>query len=91
VGREGVRVVCLQPHAIPESVATSHLRDVFGSVAQHSGTTVEAWLSTLADSALLGRLPTLDQVVDFATFAASDRAGAMTGAIANITSGVLVD
>jgi hypothetical protein len=30
-------------------------------------------------------------VADFATFAASDRASAMTGAIANLTCGSLVD
>jgi 3-oxoacyl-[acyl-carrier protein] reductase len=40
---------------------------------------------------LLGRFPTLAEVADFAAFAASDRAGAMTGAIANLTCGSLVD
>jgi len=40
---------------------------------------------------LLGRFPTLAHVADYAAFAASDRAGAMTGAIANLTCGSLVD
>ena len=40
---------------------------------------------------LLGRFPTLKQVADYAAFAASDRAGALTGAIANLSSGSLVD
>jgi NAD(P)-dependent dehydrogenase (short-subunit alcohol dehydrogenase family) len=40
---------------------------------------------------LLGRFPTLDEVANFAAFAASDRASAMTGAIANLTCGSLVD
>jgi hypothetical protein len=37
---------------------------------------------------LLQRLPTLAEVV---AFVASDRAGAMTGAIVNLTCGSLVD
>jgi 3-oxoacyl-[acyl-carrier protein] reductase len=40
---------------------------------------------------LLGRLPTFTEVASFAAFVASDRAGAMTGAIANLTCGSLVD
>ena len=40
---------------------------------------------------LLGRLPHLAEVAEFAAFAASDRAGAMTGAIANLTCGSMVD
>lgn len=34
---------------------------------------------------------TLAEVASFAVFAASDRAGALTGAIANLTCGSLVD
>ena len=49
----------------------------------------------LADRArtgtLLGRFPTLTEVAEYAAFAASDRAAAMTGAIANLTCGSLVD
>ena len=40
---------------------------------------------------LLQRLPTLGEVADFAAFVASDGAGAMTGAIVNLTCGSLVD
>jgi 3-oxoacyl-[acyl-carrier protein] reductase len=40
---------------------------------------------------LLGRFPTLAEVADCADFVASDRAGAMTAAIANLTCGSLVD
>ncbi len=56
-----------------------------------SGLSMEAWLSGLAGTTLLGRLPTLEEVADYAAFVASDRASAMTGAIANLTSGALVD
>ena len=82
---------CLRPHAIPKSVATSHTRQLFTGMAGLSGLTMEAWLSGLAGTTLLGRLPTLDDVADAAVFVASDRAGAMTGAIVNLTSGALVD
>lgn len=58
----------------------------------YGGTTVEAMLAERAQSGtLLGRFPRLAEVAEFAAFVASDRAGAMTGAIANLTSGSLVD
>jgi NAD(P)-dependent dehydrogenase (short-subunit alcohol dehydrogenase family) len=73
-------------------VATSYVRDVFGGFADQAGTTVEAMLADWArSSTLLGRFPTLAEVADYAAFLASDRAGATTGAIANLTSGSLVD
>lgn len=91
LGPDGIRVVCLRPHAIPEAVATSHVRGLFDGFAQRAGTTVEDWLAEHAPIAKLGRLPTLAEVADYAAFAASDRAGAMTGAIANLSAGFLVD
>jgi 3-oxoacyl-[acyl-carrier protein] reductase len=92
LGASGIRVVCLRSEAIPEAVATSHSREVFGDVAQKAGTTIEAMLAERANSAtLLGRFPTLGEVAEYAGFVASDRASAMTGAIANLTCGSLVD
>jgi 3-oxoacyl-[acyl-carrier protein] reductase len=91
LGPSGIRVVCLRPHAIPEAVATSHTRQLFDGMAGLAGLSVEAWLAQLARTTLLGRLPTLAEVADYAAFAASDRASAMTGAIVNLTSGALVD
>lgn len=92
LGRNGIRVICLRPNAIPEAMATSHVRDVFGGVAARAGTTVEAMLADWARTVpLLKRLPTLAEVANFAAYAASDRASAMTGAIANLTCGSLVD
>ena len=44
-----------------------------------------------AAATLLKRLPTLADVANFAAFAASDHAAAMTGAIANLSCGFLVD
>ena len=92
LGPSGVRVVCLRPDNIPEALATSHSREVFEGFAKRYGTTVEAMLAERARTGtLLGRFPTLAEVADFAAFAASDGAGAMTGAIANLTCGSVVD
>lgn len=92
LGPSGIRVICLRPHAIPEAVATSHTRHAFSGMAERAGTTTEAMLAELARSGtLLKRLPTLAEVADFAAFVASDGASAMTGAIANLSCGALVD
>jgi len=92
LGGNGIRVVCLRPHAIPEALATSHTREVFSGFAGRAGTTIEAMLAEHARTGtLLKRLPALAEVADYAAFVASDRAGAMTGAIANLTCGALVD
>ena len=92
LGESGIRVVCLRSDAIPEALATSHARDVFSGFAQRAGTTVEAMLAERARTGtLLQRFPTLAEVADCAAFVASDRAGAMTGAIVNLTCGSLVD
>jgi len=92
LGPSGIRVVCLRPHAIPEAVATSHTRGPFSEHAARAGSTVEDWLGGLArNGTLLNRLPTLAEVADTAAFVASDRAGAMTGAIVNLSCGSLVD
>jgi 3-oxoacyl-[acyl-carrier protein] reductase len=36
-------------------------------------------------------MPTLAQVADTAVFLASDQAGAMTGTVANVTCGAVID
>jgi NAD(P)-dependent dehydrogenase (short-subunit alcohol dehydrogenase family) len=85
-------VVCLRTDAIPEALATSHVRGVFEGIAARAGTDVDAMVAARATSGtLLGRFPRLDEFADFAAFVASERAGAMTGAIANLTCGSIVD
>jgi 3-oxoacyl-[acyl-carrier protein] reductase len=98
LGPRGVRVVCLRPDAIPEAASSgshgpaSHTRSVFSGLAAQNGCSVEAMLDARARSAtLLRRLPTLDEVANAAAFLASDMAGAMTGTVANLTCGSLVD
>ena len=92
LGGDGIRVVCLRPDAIPEALPTSHARQVFSGFAERAGTTVEAMVAERARTGtLLKRFPTLADVANFAAFAASTQANAMTGAIANLTCGSLVD
>src|SRR6185369_2158071 len=92
LGGSGIRVICLRPDAIPEALATSHAREVFAGFAQRAGVTVEAMLAERGRTGtLLGRFPKLAEVGNYAAIVASDRASAMTGAIANLTCGSLVD
>lgn len=92
LGASGIRVICLRPDAIPEALPVSHAREVFDGFAARAGIAVEDMLAARAGTGtLLGRFPTLAEVGDFAAFVASDRAGAMTGAIANLSCGSLVD
>jgi 3-oxoacyl-[acyl-carrier protein] reductase len=60
-------------------------------VATRMGSDVDAMLAGAAQSTLLQRLPTLAQIAETAAFLASDRAGAITGAIVNLTCGAQVD
>lgn len=76
VGRQGVRVVCLRPNFTPE---TAH------------GQLSEGDLEPLLNDILLDRLPLLAEVGRSAAFLASDGAGAMTGAVLNLTCGAIVD
>lgn len=87
----GIRVVCLRPHALPEALALqSHARAVFQPAAAQAGISVDEMLAGPAET-LLKRYPTLAEVAQTAAFMASDRAGAMTGTVANLTCGALVD
>jgi len=89
LGPSGVRVVCLRPTAIADAPSKgSYTGEVFGPLAAAAGVSVEQMLAQWGeDQTLLGRLPTLAQVADAAVFLASDRAGAITGAVADLSCG----
>jgi NAD(P)-dependent dehydrogenase (short-subunit alcohol dehydrogenase family) len=92
LGGLGIRVVCLRPDAIPDAVALSGSREVFEGFSKRIGIPVMEMLAEHARKAtLLGRLPRLSEVAEFAAFAASDRAGCMTDNVANLTCGSMVD
>lgn len=75
LGPQGIRVVCLRPDALPETWAEEALE---ARTYMENGT-------------VLGRLPTLDEVANAAVFMASDWASAMTGTVANLTCGSIID
>ncbi|MBD9373010.1 SDR family oxidoreductase [Rhizobium sp. ARZ01] len=77
----GVRVVCLRPHRILETIAEHP--DLPMGMAD--------FRAFLENMTLLKRLPTLEDVADTAVFLASDRASAITGTVANLTAGCSVD
>jgi NAD(P)-dependent dehydrogenase (short-subunit alcohol dehydrogenase family) len=75
VGRSGVRVVGLRPNFTPETVP---------------GFTDDDAPKNVKDT-LLGRLPRLREVAGTAVYLASDAAGAMTGAVVNLSCGAVFD
>jgi NAD(P)-dependent dehydrogenase (short-subunit alcohol dehydrogenase family) len=85
---QGVRVVCLMPNAMPE---TATIRENFGRYAKTAGVTLAEYQARLASTAHLGRLTTLAELANVAAFLASDQASAMTGTVANLSGGAIVD
>jgi 3-oxoacyl-[acyl-carrier protein] reductase len=80
LGPQGVRVVCLKPHRISDSGLNADPRVDEAEFRR--------WLEEMT---LLKRLPTLAEVANTAVFLASDHAGSITGAVANLTGGMSVD
>lgn len=92
LARDNIRVVTLRSHAIPESTnSASSSREIFQTNAMSSGITLDEMLAGAAGGTLLKRLPTLEQVAETAVFMSSDKAGAITGNVINISCGFLVD
>lgn len=90
----GIRVVTLRPHAVVDAPAAgSYTRELFAPGAAAAGQDLEEFIAhgDMARGTLLKRLPTLAEVAETAAFLASDRAGAMTGTVVNLTAGALVD
>jgi 3-oxoacyl-[acyl-carrier protein] reductase len=73
VGRQGVRVVGLRPNFTPETVP---------------GVTDDDVPQNVRDT-LLGRLPRLREVAGTVVYLASDAAGAMNGAVVNLSCGAV--
>jgi NAD(P)-dependent dehydrogenase (short-subunit alcohol dehydrogenase family) len=89
-----VRVVGIRPHAVADAPAAgSYTADLFRQTAAAAGQSVQEMLDggAMAQGTLLGRLPALSEVAETAAFLASDRAGAMTGAVVNLSAGALTD
>jgi 3-oxoacyl-[acyl-carrier protein] reductase len=83
LGPRGIRAVCLRLEGIPESWEGISTEDWSAPTEE-----IEAALKARS---LLGRVTTLADVGNAATFLASGRAGATTGTVFNLTSGTVVD
>jgi NAD(P)-dependent dehydrogenase (short-subunit alcohol dehydrogenase family) len=88
LGPHGVRVVCLNAAGMPE---TPQLAEVYGLHADAHGMTRDDFHALQTELTLRKQLPTVAEIAEFAAFVASDRARAMTGAVANLTGGMVVD
>jgi NAD(P)-dependent dehydrogenase (short-subunit alcohol dehydrogenase family) len=88
LGPAGVRVICLRSHAIPE---TPLIEQNFTTAAAAAGVGRAEFQARLEQGTLLKRLPTLGEVADTAAFVASDRAGAMTATVFNLSAGNIAD
>jgi enoyl-[acyl-carrier-protein] reductase (NADH) len=77
LGRSGVRVITLRTGGIPEAISESFSRR-------------EEIAQSIADSTLLGRAATLQDVGDVAAFAASDAARTITGSTIDISCGTFL-
>src|SRR5262245_12757812 len=85
---QGVRSVVLRTTGMPET-ATIDL--VFDLHAKPAGMTRQQFQSLIEGMTHRRRSTTLAELADVAAFVASDRAKAMTGAVANLTGGAIVD
>jgi 3-oxoacyl-[acyl-carrier protein] reductase len=83
LGPSGIRVNCLRSEGIPQSWESASTEGWSAPTEEIEG--------FLKERSLLGRVTTLADVGNAAAFLASDRAGATTGAVFNLTSGTVVD
>ncbi len=83
---QGIRVVGLRPHGMPE---TSTMKEAFDAKA--SGMTWEQFQGYLASTTHPRRVMTLEEMANMAVFMASDKASGMTGTTVNLTMGSLDD
>jgi 3-oxoacyl-[acyl-carrier protein] reductase len=93
LGPDGVRVVCLRLTGIPETATElgSHTRQVWSRAAEHLGVSFDELLEGVGDGTAMQRPLTVREVAHVASFVASDRATGMTGTVANVTAGAVVD
>ena len=88
LGPQGIRVICLRSSGSPDApgvLAAMRLH------AENAGISVEAMEQRIAENTLLKRMPRLADVANAAVLMASNHANAITGAVANVTCGEIVD
>jgi NAD(P)-dependent dehydrogenase (short-subunit alcohol dehydrogenase family) len=85
---QGIRVVGLQPHGMPE---TATIKEIFESRARTASVTWEQFSGYLAGMNHPKRFLTLAETANVAAFLASDKASGMMGTTVNLTMGALDD
>jgi NAD(P)-dependent dehydrogenase (short-subunit alcohol dehydrogenase family) len=85
---QGIRVVGLRPHGMPE---TGSLKEVSDAKAKGSGRTWEQFQEMVASTTHPRRVMTLEEMANTAVFMASDKASGMTGTTVNLSMGTLDD
>jgi NAD(P)-dependent dehydrogenase (short-subunit alcohol dehydrogenase family) len=88
LGPHGIRVVCLRTTGMTE---TGTIDVVFDLHARAAGITRQQFQSLIEGMTHRRRLTTLSELSSVAAFIASDGAAAMTGTVANLTGGAIVD
>ena len=88
LGPHGIRLVIVRSAGSPDTPGVQQMAELHASVA---GISLDEYRASMGGGTLLRRLPMLAEVAGAATLLASDRASAMTAAIANVTCGALVD
>lgn len=88
LGPHGIRVLGLWTAGVPETLSPEKIASVNSSMVMDAAA-FENLMSGMAQMFLLRRAPALAQVADMAAFLASDRAGAITGTIVNVTCGLV--
>lgn len=87
-GAQGIRSVCIRSSGLPE---TKTIEVVFGLHAKAMGIPQEQFLAFVESMTHRKRSSTLAEVAKVAVFLASDQASGMTGTVANLTGGMIVD
>src|SRR5262249_53914353 len=88
LARHGVRAVCVRTTGLPETPAFGTVLDLH---AKANGITREQFQAFIQGMTHRQRSTTLLELANVAAFLASDRASAITGTVANLTGGIIVD
>ncbi len=88
LGSYGTRLVVVGSAGSPD---TPDVQETIKLHAKGAGKSIEEVMAGLGAGTLLGRLPWVAEVANAAALMASDYASAMTGVIANVTCGYIVD
>ena len=87
-GPSGVRAICIRSTGMPE---TETIDIVFGLHAKAAGIPREQFQGFIESLTHRKRSTKVSEVAEMAAFLASDRGSGMTGTVANLTGGLIVD